>query len=464
VFARSRLENIFAIVCALARLAVCCYRAAHQAIIVDEATTYNKFVSGPWRKLLFGRYDANNHILSSIMIKLSVTLGGLSPFNLRLPSLIAGFFLTLGAFWLLKKVDSWPLRWGAFAAICLCPLLLDFSIAARGYSLSLAFFVWALYFSQQRRYLTAGVLLGLSIGANLAILFPVIALIVTVALFERKPLPYLIVPALLLGALINGPSLRRAHREDFYIGYPEFRTAAISFVATSLYAMPDRWGILGVRGVAIVRIVDYGLALFLVIVSAASVLSKDRRKLIPFLTFTITLFGLILAKWLFGVNYPADRTCLYFIILGPIAWAVAGDAFKSRIVRTIWLLPLIVLSIQFTTQLQTRYFEFWRVEADDELIARLIQQQCVGKPDNSMTLASTWMHQPTIEFYRQYLHISALKPVERFDPTPLTGFDFYVLSWGDFQRGEQAPLHTIFRDPDIEVMLANSAAAPRADN
>ena len=109
--AQYRLEKFFAIACALARFGVCCYRAAHQSIVVDEATTYNKFVSGPWLKL-FGRYDANNHILSSIMIKLSVTLGTLSPFMMRLPSLIAGFFLTLGVFWLLKRIDSWPLQIG----------------------------------------------------------------------------------------------------------------------------------------------------------------------------------------------------------------------------------------------------------------------------------------------------------------------------------------------------------------
>jgi hypothetical protein len=465
VSARYRLESIFAIVCALARLAVCCWRAVHQSIIVDEATTYNKFVSGPWRKL-FGRYDANNHILSSIMVKLSVTLGGLSPFKLRLPSLIAGFFVAVGVFWLLRKVESWPLRWAAFAVVCLNPLLLDFSIAARGYSLSLAFFVWAIYFCMERRYALAGLLLGLSIGANLAIVFPVLALFATVALFERRPKPLLnlIVPALVLAALVNYPSLRRAQREDFYIGYPEFRTAAISFVATSLYATPDHKGILGERGVAIVRLVDFGLPLFLMIVAAASVRTKDRRELLPFLILCITLFGLLLARHLFGVNYPADRTCLYFTILGPISWAVAADGFKNRMVQALWLLPLIVLAIQSFTQLQTRYFEFWRVEADDGLIAGLIQQASLGKPDNSLALSCGWMHQPTMEFYRRYLHISALKPLERYDPTPLTGFDFYVLSWGDFYRGKDAPLRTLFSDGDIEVMLATSSAASREGN
>jgi len=461
VSTRYRLESIFAILCALARLAVCCYRAVHQSIIVDEATTYNRFVSGPWLKL-FGRYDANNHILSSIMVKLSVTLGGLSPFKLRLPSLIAGFFLTVGVFWLLRRIEFWPLRWAAFALVCLHPLLLDFSIAARGYSLSLAFFVWALYFYMERRYLAAGFLLGLSFASNVAILFPVLALITATALLDRqlKPLLSLALPAIFLAALITGPSLRRAHRDDFYTGYPDFRTAVASLASTSLHARADRDGILGDRNTA-ERIGVLTLPVFLLLVGSASLFA---RQLLPFLTLVITIFGLILAHWWFHVNYPSDRTCLYFVILAAVAWAIAGDVFKSRWVQAVWLLPAILLAIQFCTQLQMQYFQFWRVETDDKLIAGLIQQACAGKPDNSVTLGVSWKHQPTLEFYRRSLPIPALKPVERFDPIPLTGFDFYVLSWGDVDRAREANLRTVFADPYAEVILATSAAASREGN
>lgn len=461
---RFRLEKFFAIACALARFGICCYRAVHQSIIVDEATTYNKFVSGPWRKL-FGRYDANNHILSSLLIKVSVTLGGLSPFKLRLPSLIAGFFLTLGVFWLLKRVESWPLRWTAFALVGLHPLLFDFSIAARGYSLSLAFFAWGLYFCLERRYLFAGILLGLSFAANVAILFPVLALLLTVSFFERKmkPLLNLMIPAVLLAALITGPSLRRAHKDDFYTGYPDFRTAVASLASTSLHARADRDGFLGDRALA-EKMGIIALPIFLLVVGGAEFLARDRRQLIPFLILVITIVGLFAAHWLFAVNYPSDRTCLYFVILAAIAWAVAGDAFKSRTVQIVWLIPAVLLILQFSNQLQTRYFQFWRVEADDNLIAGLIQEAARGKPENSLTLSSSWMHQPSMEFYRRYLDIKALKPVERFDPTPLTGFDFYLLSWGDVERRKQANLRAVFADPDTEVMLAISSAASRADN
>jgi hypothetical protein len=449
--AQSRRENYLAIFCALVRLAVCCYRAVHQAVTVDEATTYNRFVSGPWNKI-FGRYDANNHILSSLLIKITVTFGGLSPFKLRLPSLIAGFFLTIGVFWLLEQVESRTFRWTAFALFCLYPMLLDFSIAARGYSISLAFFVWALYFTGKQRYRLAGILLGFSIGANLATLFPILALFCIVFFIEenKKFILNLVAPALLIGGPIDGHSLWKAHRDDFYIGYPELREAVISFVSTSLHANQFHTGILG-EGDAATRIALFGLPLFGLLAAA---ITRERRRLIPLLIIFITLIGLISARWLFGLNYPADRTCLYFVILLAVAWAIAGDLLKTPWLRALWLVPGILLLIQFSTQVQTRYFQFWSWEADNQEIADLIQQGSIGKPANSMRISTTWIHQPSLEFYRRYLHIAALQPVERLEPTPLSGFDFYVLSGADLDRVKETNLRTVFADRDLDIILA----------
>jgi hypothetical protein len=173
------------------------------------------------------------------------------------------------------------------------------------------------------------------------------------------------------------------------------------------------------------------------LLAAASLRTRDRRQLIPFLILVVTVLGLMLAHWLFGVKYPADRTCLYFVILGVVSWAIAADSFPRW--RALWLLPVVLFSIQFATQLQTHYFQFWREQADDQEIAGQIQQACAGKPDNSMTVSATWLHQPTLEFYRRCWHISALKPVERIEPTPLTGFDFYVLSGHDLERANLPP-------------------------
>jgi hypothetical protein len=429
----ARRENVLAILCALVRFAFCCYRAACQSVVGDEAITYNQFVRGPWLKL-FGRYNANNHVLSSILIKLSVKIVGLSPFKLRLPSLIAGFLLTLGVFWLLKQVKSPLIRWLAFAVFCLNPMLLDFSIAARGYSLSLAFFVWAL---SEKRDVVAGILLGLAIASNLAIAFAVLAV-----LLVRKLNWNLILPAILVAAIFTAPSLRHVHREDFYLGYPAVRPAIISFVSTSLHAT-DRAGILGDRD-TIERTAIFILPAALALLAAIKV--KNR---LPLLIIAITICELLLAHWIFGINYPADRTCLYFIILAIVSWALAGDAIRNKYIRAAWLMPFVLLAIQFSTQIQARYFQFWQLESQDNLAAELIQRASIGK--DSVTVSTSWIHQPALEFYRRYLNITALQPVERIEPTPLSGFDFYVLSEADIARAKD--LRTVYHSAYFDFLV-----------
>ncbi len=61
---------------ALIRTALCAWRAATQSFVLDEAFTYHNFTAGSWHDLYF-RYDANNHLLYSLLSKLSMTLSGI---------------------------------------------------------------------------------------------------------------------------------------------------------------------------------------------------------------------------------------------------------------------------------------------------------------------------------------------------------------------------------------------------
>ena len=170
-------EQLAALLFALARTALCGYRAATQSFTVDESTSYLEYVRGPWARV-FQHYDPNNHVLYSLLAKLSIHAFRVSEFTLRLPSVMAGFFLILGIYWVLEfAVSSRAVRWAALATLSLNPLLLDLSVAARGYGLGLAFLVWAIYFSMRGRDLLAGALLGLGVAANLTIAFPALGVI-----------------------------------------------------------------------------------------------------------------------------------------------------------------------------------------------------------------------------------------------------------------------------------------------
>src|ERR1700704_2410020 len=73
------------------------YRARSQSITIDEAFTYSSFL-GTKHFWLFDGAVANNHVLYTLLCKLSIVLFGLSELTLRLPSLAGGLLYFIGLF------------------------------------------------------------------------------------------------------------------------------------------------------------------------------------------------------------------------------------------------------------------------------------------------------------------------------------------------------------------------------
>lgn len=71
------------------------YRAETQSITVDEAFTHTRFVVPPFAAM-HTFYDAGNHVLNTLLAKLSVSLFGVSELALRLPSLLGGLLYFAG--------------------------------------------------------------------------------------------------------------------------------------------------------------------------------------------------------------------------------------------------------------------------------------------------------------------------------------------------------------------------------
>src|SRR5579871_1556078 len=66
------------------------YRAWTQSVVVDEARTYLAFVKPPLSQIL-STYEANHHVLHSLLCKVTTGVFGLSEWSLRIPSLLGGF-------------------------------------------------------------------------------------------------------------------------------------------------------------------------------------------------------------------------------------------------------------------------------------------------------------------------------------------------------------------------------------
>ncbi len=79
-------------------------RACVQAVVIDEAETYDIFAGrsmpSQWEPA------SNNHILSSLLIRLSTTIMGLSHVSLRLPALFGALVYICAAYWLAEALSG----------------------------------------------------------------------------------------------------------------------------------------------------------------------------------------------------------------------------------------------------------------------------------------------------------------------------------------------------------------------
>lgn len=411
-------ERRLALLFALARTAFCGYRAVTQSIVHDEAHGFFKFLAGPWSDLWTPLYDAGNHVLYMLLAKCSLTLFGVSEFSLRLPSVLAGFVMMWGIFRILETCNSPWVRWLAYLALGLHPLLLDFSVAARGYGLGIACLVWAIYAMQQDRMQRAGVLLGLGISAHLTIVFPALALVV---LTGRKALSVL-APAVGVAVALCAYPMRGADLGHFYVGLPTLDRSLADLVYTSTRAVGRPPGLFGTEDLA-KWIAHALLPLWLI---SAAVMWRG-RPLVP-LALGLSVLGVIAAHVIFGAQYPVDRTGLYLVVLAGLSWAVLTDAASNSKLRGLQALLATAFLLQFATQIQTQTFRVWPFNAAARQIAMRLRQECQDKAPQSVSVSTYFADQPSMEFYRRQLQLDCLRPMERLDDPNVPGYDYYVVN------------------------------------
>ncbi len=153
-------------------------RAVVQSITIDEANTWLGSVARPWPSHWVP--SANNHVLNSMLMRLAVALFGASHLTLRAPALLGAVIYVASALALVKAVAASPFeRLALFLCLAANPFVLDFLVAARGYSLALAFLLAAVAIAAvprlrapaegapaDRRSMAASLCLGLSFAAN----------------------------------------------------------------------------------------------------------------------------------------------------------------------------------------------------------------------------------------------------------------------------------------------------------
>ncbi len=127
-----------------------CSRAYLLSFTHDESVTYVVHVQSSLDDILHFRVGiapSNNHLLNTLLVKLSASLFGQSELALRAPNLLAHLMYLSFSYLLVDRFSSSLIKLSGFILLNANPFLLEHFSLARGYGLALAFMLGSLYFA-----------------------------------------------------------------------------------------------------------------------------------------------------------------------------------------------------------------------------------------------------------------------------------------------------------------------------
>lgn len=380
------------------------FRASTQALVGDEAFTYHWFLRGSWLDALV-HYNANNHVLYTVLAKASISLFGLSELTLRLPALIAGSLYLIAAYRLSAFLFPRLLSFSAsLLLLSLNPLVLDFLSCARGYGMATAAFLWGLYFVARYIYgrrpslIWPGVCCAVSVCANLTLATPVASVFAVVAIHvmrarraRREFIAMLAVFSIICVCILWIP-LHGANRGQFYAGMGTVSESFQSLLASYLPASAlgsCQW-----------------VAVGLLLACGGLVAIKPRNiQNLPIAVLGLSLAALLGGYLVIKLPLPINRTGLFLIPLASLSIAALFDNAPQRGFpgggKVILGLIISALLFFYVKNFRVDHYSVWWYDAETKHaigdMKKLIES---GRSPRPVALAVTIWQFPSLEYYR----------------------------------------------------------------
>src|SRR5512139_2592793 len=111
----------------------------NRSIDYDKAYTFLNFASKSFKYILADYSAPNNHILHTILVGIASRLFGGEPWAVRLPAFLAGTLIVPVMYLTARRFFSRPQALGAAALLAVTPVLIDYSVNGRGYTMLFLF-------------------------------------------------------------------------------------------------------------------------------------------------------------------------------------------------------------------------------------------------------------------------------------------------------------------------------------
>ncbi|MBD3637973.1 MAG: hypothetical protein HUJ25_11515 [Crocinitomicaceae bacterium] len=350
-------------------------RGIHLPVMHDEIATFYFYVH---TGIVFppeAHYDANNHVLNSLLSHWSYQLFGSSPLALRLPNILAFCAFFFGVKGIAARIEHIIFRWGFLLSVSMSYFIFEYFSETRGYGLSLAFLVLAIYQyikltedEKTKHVIFAGIFLWLATCANLTVLVSSVILFGLMFIHSflidyktnKKRLIYKITALILTGLpfliLVKWSFKLKELGLLYYGSLDGFYPVTVKSLFEVFVGSYHIW-------MAVLVTVLFGIILiFLVkdLIQTRSLLKLIHGKnSLPLLlvgsVLIINLLALILE-----VNFPEDRAGIYLFIYlsGAVAFTFGKIAKQYK-----WVIPVAVLflyfPVSFIVKTDLRQASFW---------------------------------------------------------------------------------------------------------
>jgi hypothetical protein len=388
---------------------------------------------------------ANNHFLNTWLMFVCYKMFGAQEFVLRLPNILAFIIYLFFSYRILNQSKDIILLFIGISLLLLNPYLLDFFSLARGYGLSLAFGLAALYYLLQsedkntyKQFVTNLALASLFsllaaysnlvlINLNLSIML--VFFIAWCVLIKRNitkinlsskllPLLIFIINAVLLLPLINQLDTLKNNKELYFGGQKGFIADTLkTLIHNSLYfsnynklfEVVIKWSVITLFAI---------VCIYQVYHKKYAALSKIT------IILTLMICASVIQHYAFDALYPIARTSLIFLPLFAVfVYLFIRDmVLKSNLKlykKSVCILSLIFicfpLGLNFLKNLNLKHTLEWDYEANTKLaMQEIVKQHKISTLTNkNCTISNTWIYEPAINYYRKLYEMNYLQVANR---------------------------------------------------
>lgn len=428
-------KEVFWIALSLPAIVYVVYRAMVLDFNYDECWTFLGYAQASIYDVLVNTYPAaNNHVLHSLLMKLSAKLFGDAPFALRIPVVLAFFAYILVV---IKMVLETPklFRLPVFLGLIYQPYLLDYFSMARGYGIALAALLFAVFvlfrFTSSAKSIDlwkgSGALIIAS-WSNFAFLLPSVAWWGIAALIVFKlELPWqsffksflsFIATALVL---FTAPIMQLIEANELYYGANHFFTGTLQSVLARIVYQIDI-GFLPTMGFSMLLLV-----LLLITIHSWLKSKKPDLAIIGFSILILSFVGNIIQRQLTGAPYLIDRTALFSIPLLFLAVPLLYNNLHPALSKVFNVALTALILMNMWQAFNGSYFLDFKPYADTENAMRKIKALTGDARAGEVVIGKSTYMNATINYYKEYLDMPQIAHSSLAYCNEQASYPFYYL-------------------------------------